>query len=134
MSDLGRYLAFWPMPRARANRSIDAGDAARGSGQWEQAAAHYRRAVTIQPKRHPIWVQLGHAEKEAGRPEAALEAYRRAMQLPTGDGDAALHHGRQALALGLHAQAKASFAQAVRQQPDHPTARHESRPIALRSE
>jgi glycosyltransferase involved in cell wall biosynthesis len=125
MSDLGRYLAFWPMPRGRANRCIDAGDAARNVGAWEQAAFHYRRAVAIQPRRRPIWIQLGHAEKEVGRPQAALDAYAKASLLPGEDGEAALHHGLQAKALGLHAQAKASFERAFRENPAHPGARGE---------
>lgn len=125
MSDLGRYLAFWPMPRGRANKCIDAGDVARKDREWEKAAAHYRRAVTIQPRRRPIWIQLGHAEKEAGRPLAALKAYARASQLPGEDGEAALHLGLQAKALGLFAQAKVSFEKSYRENPAHPGARSE---------
>lgn len=125
MKDPGRYLAFWPMPRGRANRCIDAGDACRDAGRWREAAAHYRRAVEIQPKRRPIWIQLGHMEKEAGRPEAALEAYRRASQLPGTDGEAFYHHGLLARALGKFLLAKASFAQAFRENPDHAGVRTE---------
>lgn len=125
MSDLGRYLAFWPMPRARANRWIDAGDAARNAGAWQQAAAHYRRAVTIQPRRRPIWIQLGHAEKEAGQPQAALEAYARASLLPADDGEAWLYYGLHAKALGQFAQAKSILEKAFRQNPAHPDARRE---------
>lgn len=125
MNDLGRYFAFWPMPRGRANRCIDAGDAARDAGAWDQAAFHYRRAVTIQPRRRPIWVQLGHAEKEAGRPQAALDAYARASLLPGEDNEPALHHGLQAKAMGLYALAKVSFEKAFREDPASPGARGE---------
>lgn len=125
MSDLGRYLGFWPLPRGRANRCIDAGDRARQAENWEQAAFHYRRAVTIQPRRRSIWIQLGHAEKEIGRSQAALEAYARAGMLPGGDGEAAFHHGLQAKAMGLYATAKGSFARAIHENPDHSDARGE---------
>ena len=123
--DWGAYLAFWPFPRGRANLQIDAADACRDRRDWSNAAKHYRRAVTIQPARRPIWVQLGHAEKEAGRLPAAFDAYRKAAAIPGDDGDAPLHLGAAARLIGDMALAKAAFLQALRENPGHEHARRE---------
>jgi predicted Zn-dependent protease len=41
-------------------------DNARDAGQWERAAHLYKEALHDDPQNPPIWVQYGHALKEAG--------------------------------------------------------------------
>src|SRR5439155_23929668 len=45
---------------------VGEGDKARAARDWSEAARQYRRALGLQPALMPIWVQLGHALKEAG--------------------------------------------------------------------
>ena len=72
-----------------------------------------------------MWVQLGHALKEAGRTHEALEAYRAASALSGSDGDAPLHAGVTAKRLGRFAEAKAALRQACHENPDNADARAE---------
>lgn len=125
--DLHKKLSFWPFPRGRANRAVDAGDARRNRLDWAGAAGFYARAVKIEPSRRPIWVQLGHALKETGALEEALDAYRQASALPIdGDaGDAPLHLGVLAKQMGYMAEAKAAFKLCVGESPDHHYGRRE---------
>jgi glycosyltransferase involved in cell wall biosynthesis len=119
------------MPRVRSNLAVDAGDRWRERADWQRAAMHYRRALSIFPDRRPIWVQLGHALKESGDDSAALDAYRRASALPGDDGDAPLHHALLAKRLGLFLEAKERLRQAARENPQHEAIRRELVEILL---
>ncbi|HWU03111.1 MAG TPA: glycosyltransferase [Novosphingobium sp.] len=122
---LDNHLPFWPFPRGRSNMAARAGDARRNQGDWAGAVPLYREALRICPSRRPIWVQLGHALKETGRPEEALQAYARASALAGSDGDAPLHHGILARRLGQMARARAAFMQSLAENPDQADARRE---------
>jgi len=80
-------------------RPIAAADAALGARQWEIAARYYRIALRRNPRRAPIWVQYGHALKEAGHIRAAEAAYRTALSHDPSHADAYLQLGH-ALKLG----------------------------------
>lgn len=99
----------------KADRAVDAADAYRDRGNWKLAATFYGQALAVCPDRRAIWVQLGHAEKEAGDREAALAAYNRAAALPGQDGDAPLHLGMLARQMGDMNLAKEAFSQAFRE-------------------
>lgn len=58
------------------------GDAARDAGRWAAAAAAYALHLKVAPDDGDIWVQYGHALKETGDVDAAIEAYLRAGALP----------------------------------------------------
>jgi cytochrome c-type biogenesis protein CcmH/NrfG len=60
--------------RTRANRARDA-------GQWELAARFFADELDRDPYTAAIWVQFGHALKEAGRISEAETAYRNAVSL-----------------------------------------------------
>jgi tetratricopeptide (TPR) repeat protein len=60
--------------RTRANRARDA-------GQWELAARFFGDELDRDPYAAAIWVQFGHALKEAGRISEAETAYRNAVSL-----------------------------------------------------
>src|SRR6266567_6446612 len=60
-----------PSRRKRRKESIiTRADRARDLGQWEIAARLYRRALDRNPGNPSIWVQYGHAVKEAGQRDA----------------------------------------------------------------
>jgi capsular polysaccharide biosynthesis protein len=78
---LGRYVLHMAPARGRGSPMYRA-DRARAAREWQRAARFYVDALAQLPGKHPaIWVQLGHALKEAGRPVAAEFAYRQAVAL-----------------------------------------------------
>src|SRR5579875_1784292 len=56
-------------------------DRARDAGEWALAARHYREALARNPGQPAIWVQYGHALKEAGNLQEAEEAYKKSIAL-----------------------------------------------------
>jgi glycosyltransferase involved in cell wall biosynthesis len=70
-------------------------------------------------------VQLGHAEKEAGDFDASYQAYTKARRLPGSDGDPSLHLGHLAKVRGDLRQAKQSYLDALRENPQNEDARRE---------
>jgi predicted Zn-dependent protease len=62
------------------NEYLKAGDAAR-------ATEHLERAVEQQPDYSAAWKLLGRARAEAGDAHAALEAYRRGIEVAQAKGD-----------------------------------------------
>ena len=85
--------------RRRSRFSI-AGNQARDARDWAGAADQYRRHLLLSPEDGPIWIQLGHMLKEAGRRPDALLAYQRALELQPGNPDLLLHLGHALLAAG----------------------------------
>ena len=77
-----------------------AGDIARDRQRWRTAARCYQWYLSLNPSDTPIWVQLGHVLKEAGRPAAAADAYARALRLDSSDPDLLADYGRLCLLLG----------------------------------
>ena len=67
------------------------GDLARDARDWPRAAVAYRNYLELQPENAAIWVQYGHALKEAGILAAALAAYVESRRLQPVDGDRDLH-------------------------------------------
>lgn len=126
----GDLLCFWPFPRGRARPWVRAGNASRDAGDWANAAAYFRRATQIEPRRRAIWVQLGHMEKEAGALPQALAAYRQASHLPACDGDAPFHLGLLARTMGDMATARDAFDQALRENRQHNQAARERLELA----
>jgi tetratricopeptide (TPR) repeat protein len=70
------------------------GDKARSRRDWAEARRHYERYLARSPKDGAVWIQLGHACKEAGDFDTAERAYRRASDFGSSRGDAFLHLGR----------------------------------------
>jgi cytochrome c-type biogenesis protein CcmH/NrfG len=86
----GRPTRGWRIGRYRLHLSpirgtgspMQRADRARDARQWERAARFYLEALEQRaPNRPAIWVQLGHALKEAGKVAEAERAYRRAIRL-----------------------------------------------------
>jgi tetratricopeptide (TPR) repeat protein len=91
---------------ARANAARDAHD-------WTTAAQHYRLYLESKPRHFAIWVQLGHALKEAGLFPEAFAAYSRAQRLIPCDADLLLSFGHLYKLMGRRAEAIAFYRQSA---------------------
>jgi len=72
------------------------GDAARDARDWLQAAELYQQHLDRNPEDFPIWVQRGHALKEAGLLDEAEASYAMAARLKDNDPDLLLSRGHLA--------------------------------------
>lgn len=81
------------------------GNEARTRGAWVEAAQLYRLHLDRHPNDFDIWVQLGHAEKESGRMDAANAAYTKAASIKPNDADLLWNRGHLAKRLGDEATA-----------------------------
>ena len=82
-----RWTTKWAAAKAWRWR----GDKARDARRWPQAAGNYARYLAIVPADEPLWIQLGHARREAGNLAGAKEAYLKAAALAGGGGEALTH-------------------------------------------
>src|ERR1700733_1234306 len=73
--------------RAAINGFIALADRCRDGRNWAGARSGYEDALALDPTLHHIWIQLGHARKEAGDHAAAEIAYREALKLNPADAD-----------------------------------------------
>jgi tetratricopeptide (TPR) repeat protein len=85
-------LSFGP-DRLRAGMAVGRGDQARDRRDWRTAAYAYAEGLAINPQLTHIWVQFGHALKEAGDPRAAEGAYRVAADQDPTNADTFLNLG-----------------------------------------
>jgi cytochrome c-type biogenesis protein CcmH/NrfG len=102
--------------RTRANRARDA-------RQWELAARFFADELDRDPSTAAIWVQLGHALKEAGRIPEAEAAYRNAVHLSGETLDTLLPLGHALTLQDKRAEAARIYSRALGLSP----------PFALRS-
>lgn len=101
-----------------SDRALKSGNAARDSGDWQQAAVHYARHVEAHPKEAHIWIQLGHAQKEQGLLDRAEEAYSKALLLEPDNADTHIMMGHLKKQAGNLRQAAAHYDDAVKLAPD----------------
>jgi GT2 family glycosyltransferase/tetratricopeptide (TPR) repeat protein len=113
-----------PLPRSDGRRGkqrlITRGDRARSARQWPVAARFYRRALDRNPDNPPIWVQYGHALKEAGDAAAAARAYRAALSYAPGVADTHLQLGHALKLQGKTEEAQAAYLRAFALDPTLP--------------
>lgn len=107
MKTLSGLLARLPRPSAD-HRS--AGDRARDASDWPAAEASYRMHLAGRPDDAPIWVQLGHSQKEQGRRADAEASYGRAADIDPADPDVRLQLGHLLKDLGRHGDAADAYA------------------------
>ena len=74
-----RAVALVRPPRARF--LLNLGSAQLDMGQWTEAAGNLRCAVALAPADAVAWCWVGHLERARENPEAALEAFSRAIAL-----------------------------------------------------
>jgi tetratricopeptide (TPR) repeat protein len=78
----------WPLVPAALNRAVteqNLGAALQLDGRLDEAIAHYRRAIDVQPDYAPAYNNLGSALRASGRLDDAVVAYERALQLRPSD-------------------------------------------------
>ena len=99
------------LPKRLLRREMRRADDARGRGEWEVAAKHYRRAIRFAPNDAKLFMQVGHACKESGDLDGAKAAYMWAEKLEPSDIDTQIQLGHLSKLLGqddralLHYQA-----------------------------
>ncbi len=57
------------------------------AGSFDKAVGHLSVAVNLDPDYSAAWKMLGKAQTEAGLPDAAIETYRRGIEVATRRGD-----------------------------------------------
>ena len=100
-------------------------DRFRDDRRWPQAAVAYGRVVQKYPLRAPIWVQFGHAQKEAGDLPGAETAYRRALALDPRNADCHVQLGHALKLQGQREAAIAAYAAALQVDRNCDAALHE---------
>src|SRR5262249_3358708 len=104
---------------------LKSADEARHRRDWGLAQAQYGKFLELEPQRSDIWLQCGHAAKEAGEFETAEAAYRRSLALNGSDADAHVQLGHLLKLAGRFADAKAAYEAALVHEPAHAGARAE---------
>jgi|GEM_PF-1774474 tetratricopeptide (TPR) repeat protein len=92
-------------------------DRARDAGEWALAARHYREALARNPGQPAIWVQYGHALKEAGNLQEAEEAYKKSIALADRVADTHLQLGHLLKMRGRRDEAAAAYLRALAVDP-----------------
>jgi hypothetical protein len=111
-----RHRLAW-LPGRHAKQRIDPpmivrADRARDERCWERAARFYLEALYRHPERPTIWIQLGHALKEAGKIAESEFAYRKATELAPDNFDAFFQLGALLKLLDRKAEAIAAYVRA----------------------
>lgn len=111
---------------ARAARQLVArADRARDARDWGAAASNYAAALERDARRAPIWVQYGHALKEAGQREQAQAAYLKALELEPEVADTHLQLGHLMKVMGRSREAAAHYLRSLELDPAQPDALRE---------
>ena len=114
-------------PRPDPAKLLAAADAARDARDWTAAVEKYQEYLAQQPQAHTVWVQIGHALKEAGDHPAAEAAYRRAIDRMADPTDPELHLAYMLNDAGRPDEARHMFEkveQAMMADPTGPSPRH----------
>src|SRR5882724_11666420 len=114
MSPFHRALTGLGLARQLVRRA----DRARDRKAYARAAKFYSLALTLQPERTDLQVQLGHMLKEEGRYPDAEAAYRLALAQAPEDGDIHLQLGYLLKLTGRKEEAIAAYRDAERLLPD----------------
>ncbi|AME22896.1 glycosyltransferase [Burkholderia sp. PAMC 26561] len=113
----------WGMDSVRSPRAAKqlrtAGDKARDSGDWEEAAEKYQEYLKSEAEDSAIWVQLGHAFKEQMKYEQAESAYSRAKELEPDDADVHLQLGHLFKILGRSHEAVEAYTNSYEIEPTY---------------
>lgn len=105
---------------AHYNRAVLACD----SGEVEKAKIHYEHSAELVPHDRDFLKGLAHFYHVVmGRPEQALDQYKKALSIDPNDTDALMIAGHLSIGLRLFAQAQTFFAQLLAIEPWHPDVR-----------
>ena len=97
--------------------SLALADRARDERRWQLAARCYGDVLEQWPNNDSMWVQFGHAIKEAGRVAEAETVYRRAIELNPAIADTHLQLGHALKLQGRIDEAAEAYLDALRIDP-----------------
>ena len=114
-----RLIKDFSPQKIASRRILTQANIARDGTDWPTAAGLYELYLSdpVTSRAGAIWVQLGHARKEAGNAIGAIEAYRRAIELLPGVADTYLHLGHLQYRTGAHMEGLDALREAVRLDP-----------------
>lgn len=115
--------------RRRRRILMEAAKRARDRQNWALAARHYRDALDLTPDRPGLWVQLGHALKEAGNIATAEKAYQISLGLDAQIADTHLQLGHVLKLQGRNAEAAEAYMRSLSLAPGSPDAMNELRAL-----
>ena len=111
--------------RTRLQDLVTAGDKANAGRDWAAAAGLYEAALALNPALTPIWVQYGHALKEQGFLNKALDAYRQSLALDDTCADTYLQIGHVLKLQGRTDMAQSAYRNSFLCDPASPQSRIE---------
>jgi protein O-GlcNAc transferase len=116
-----RAVALVRPPKARF--LLNLGSAQLDMGQWTEAAGNLRCAAALEPGDAVAWCWVGHLERALENPEAALEAFGRAIALEPDLVEA--HRGIGCIHRwgGRPIEARAAYEKVLQLAPQHPLVR-----------
>jgi FkbM family methyltransferase len=120
---LCRWLAVGLKRRRRILTAAAA--RARDRRNWELAARYYQEALDLAPDRAELWVQYGHALKEAGNLSAGESAYRKSLDLNPRSADTHLQLGHVLKLQGRYPEAADAYLCSLTLDPRSPYATRE---------
>jgi FkbM family methyltransferase len=126
-SRIGRWLALGLRRRRRI--LMAAAKRARDRGNWALAARYYRDILDLAADRPGLWVQFGHALKEAGNFAAAEKAYRTSLGLDARIADTHLQLGHVLKLQGRIAEAVEAYRRSLSLAPGSADAINELRAL-----
>ena len=100
-------------PKRQLRREVRRANDARDCGDWGIAAERYRQAIRLDPDNAALWMQVGHACKEAADLEGARVAYARAESLVPDDVDTHIQLGHFHKLIGQNEHAARYYQAAV---------------------
>jgi glycosyltransferase involved in cell wall biosynthesis len=115
--------------RRRRRILVETAKRARDQRDWAVAARYYRDALDLTPDQPGLWVQLGHALKEAGNIAAAEKAYRISLGLDAQIADTHLQLGHVLKLQGRNAEAAEAYMRSLSLAPGSPDAMNELRAL-----
>lgn len=104
--------------RSRAITETNLGTAFHDDGRFEEAAAHFRRAIQLQPDYVPAFNNLGVTLRAQGRLDDAIAAYEQGLRLRADAADLHFNLANALLAENRADEAAAHFRQASAGAPD----------------
>jgi tetratricopeptide (TPR) repeat protein len=103
--------------RRRAKTLIAKANRARDASEWVQAVHNYREGLSLIPDNAAVWVQYGHALKEAGHVAEAEAAYRRSLEIDASVADTHLQLAHALKLQGRRFEAVAACFRAIMLDP-----------------
>jgi tetratricopeptide (TPR) repeat protein len=120
---------MWPSGLMRAVTENNLGNVLQNDKRFQEAEAHYRRAIEIRPDYAPAYVNLGEVLLAQHKPDQAVEAYKRGIAIAPDDVDVQTRIGTALMRAyadltdslvggGRTDEAVTVFAEALRRYPD----------------